>query len=316
MYYLGVDGGGTKTRYILIDEKFKKLVDVERGTIHIHQVGIDTLRDELTNTIESICIEAKIRKNDIDYIFLAIPGYGESIEDRLIIDSTISKILEGIPYSIDNDCVAGWAAGTGCSEGINIVVGTGSIAFGKNKYGETSRSGGWGPVIGDDGSAHWIGLKVINEYTKQKDGRKSETQLLEILEREMEIKHYYGIVDLVFNKYKLSRTEIASFSKIAALAAEAGCPVCKGIFEKAAEELFLHIISLSKELNFDDEFIVSYTGGVFKAGELILKPMAEMIEKEKLKCKLTEPKLEPWNGAALMAYSLSGRDIPENYTFK
>ena len=58
--------------------------------------------------------------------------------------------------------------GTGCSEGINIVAGTGSIAFGKNKYGETARSGGWGPVIGDDGSAHWIGLKVINELQSKR----------------------------------------------------------------------------------------------------------------------------------------------------
>lgn len=315
MYYLGVDGGGTKTRYILIDENFNKLVDIERGTIHIHQVGIEVLRDELTNTIEDICNEGKIIKKDLDYIFLAIPGYGESMEDRLIIDKTVADILKDVPYTIDNDCVAGWAAGTGCKDGINIVAGTGSIAFGKNKYGKTARSGGWGPTIGDDGGAHWIGLKVINEYTKQKDGRKPETQLVEVLEREMRINHYYGIVDLVFNEYKLGRTEIAGLSRVATIAAESGCPVCREIFKEAAEELFLHINSLAKELNFDSEFIVSYTGGVFKAGELILNPISEMIEKANLKCKLTKPKLEPWNGAALMAYSLSGMIIPDNYSF-
>ena len=315
MYYLGVDGGGTKTRYILINENFNKLVDIERGTIHIHQVGIDFFREELTSTIESVCNEVKISKKDLDYIFLAIPGYGESIEDKLIIDSIIADILNGIPYSTDNDCVAGWAAGTGCKDGINIVAGTGSIAFGKNKYGKTARSGGWGPTIGDDGGAHWIGLKVINEYTKQKDGRKDKTQLVEIMEREMGINYYYGIVDLVFNQYKLRRTEIAGLSKVASIAAESGCPVCIEIFKQAAEELFLHINSLAKELNFDDEFVVSYTGGVFKAGDLILKPISEMIDRANLKCKLTAPKLDPWNGAALMAYSLSGKDIPEDYYF-
>ncbi|SHI71982.1 BadF-type ATPase [Clostridium cavendishii DSM 21758] len=316
MYFLGVDGGGTKTRYVLINEEFERLVDIEKGTIHIHQIGVEELKEQIKKSIDEICKKVNIRINELTYIFLAVPGYGESIEDKKIIDKVIEEILIEVPYTVDNDSVAGWAAGTGCKEGINIVSGTGSIAFGKNKLGKSARVGGWGPIIGDDGSAHAIALKVINEYTKQKDGRKPRTQLVEVLEREMKINCYYGIVDLIFNEYKQSRTEIAKFSKIGSLAANEGCTACKEIFKDAAYELFLHIDTLAKELDFEEEFIVSYTGGVFNTGELVLNPLKEFISASKLNCKIQEPELDPWNGAALMAYLLSGRTIPKNYKFR
>ncbi|MFQ9977588.1 N-acetylglucosamine kinase [Clostridium cadaveris] len=315
MYYLGVDGGGTKTRYILIDENFNTKVDIERGTIHIHQIGIEGLKREITTAVHDICDRAKISLSEIENIFLAIPGYGESENDKKIIDDALKEILKGVNYRADNDCVAGWAAGTGCKEGINIVAGTGSIAFGKNRFGKTARCGGWGYSIGDDGGAYWIAIKLLNEYTKEKDGRKPRTKLVDIVDNEYGIDKYFGIVDMVYNKYNLSRTDIASVAKTTYLGALEGVEECIKIYEEAAGELFRHIKSLSQELDFKDDFIVSYTGSVFKAGDFILEPMRKLIEKENINCILSPPKLEPWNGAALMAYVESGKEIPKQVTF-
>lgn len=312
MYYLGIDGGGTKTRYLLINDKLEKIYDGESSTIHVHQVGIDGLKNEITTNITKACKKANIKTKDIAFVFAGVPGYGESKEDKLKIDETIKEIIE-VPYMIDNDAVNGWAAGTACKPGINIVAGTGSIAYGRNKYGKLARCGGWGPGIGDDASAYWIGIKTINEYTKQKDGRNEKTVLVDILEKEYNINYDFEIVDIVFNKLKQDRTKLAALSKVCFLAAEAGCPASKKIFEEAAENLFKHIKSLSKSLEFTDEFIVSYTGGVFKAGKHILTPLSRMIEEAGLKCKLQEPELEPWHGAALLAYKLAGNEIPLNY---
>lgn len=315
MYYLGVDGGGTKTRYILIDEDFNTKADVERGTIHIHQVGIEGLKREITEAISDICDKVKISLKEIENIFLAIPGYGESEEDKKAIDEALKEILKGCRYRADNDCVAGWAAGTGCKEGINIVAGTGSIAFGKNRFGKTARCGGWGYSIGDDGGAYWIAIKLLNEYTKEKDGRKPRTKLVEIVDREYDIDKYFGIVDMVYNKYNLSRTDIAAIAKTAYVGALEGVDECIKIYEEAASELFRHIESLCEELEFKDEFVVSYTGSVFKAGDFILEPMRKLIKKENIHCILTPPKLDPWNGAALLAYVESGKEIPKQLKF-
>ncbi len=313
MYYLGIDGGGTKTRYILIDENLNVVFDMERGTIHIHQIGEENLKQELKEAFQLICKKVKIEKKDIKYLFIGVPGYGESKNDKRKIDNLVEEIFNEIPYTIGNDGVAGWAAGTGCTDGINIVAGTGSIAYGRNEEGEEDRCGGWGPGIGDDGSAYFIALKVINEYTKQKDGRSKETVLVNTLEEKLNIKDYFEIVDIVFNKLKFSRTEIASFASIGYIAASKGCSACKKIFEEAAYELFLHIKVLSEKLKFNDKFIVSYTGGVFKAGDLILEPLKKMIKEENINCVIKEPEIEPWHGSALMAYTLSGKIPPEDY---
>lgn len=312
MYYLGIDGGGTKTRYLLVNDNLEKVGDCESKTIHIHQVGVDGIKEEITTNIAKLCKEANIEVKDIAFAFAGVPGYGESQEDKLKIDEAIKEIMT-VPYMIDNDAVNGWAAGTACKPGINMVAGTGSIAYGRNEAGKLARCGGWGPGIGDDASAYWIGIRTINEYTKQKDGRNEKTVLVDILEKEYNISYDFEIVDIVFNRLKQDRTQLAGFSKVCFLAAEEGCPAAKRIFEEAAENLFKHIKSLSKTLEFNDEFVVSYTGGVFKAGRHILEPLARMIEEAGLKGKLQEPELEPWNGAALLAYKLAGNEIPVNY---
>lgn len=313
MYYLGVDGGGTKTRYILIDENLNVIFDMERGTIHIHQIGEENLKKELKEAFELICNETKIGPENIEYLFIGVPGYGESKSDKRIIDNIIDEVFNEVPYTIGNDSVAGWAAGTGCTNGINIVAGTGSIAYGRNEKGEEGRCGGFGPGIGDDGSAYFIALKVINEYTKQKDGRSKETILVKTLEEKLNIQDYFEIVDIVFNKLKFSRTEIAAFASIGSIAAKRGCSACKKIFEEASYELFLHIKVLSEKLKFNDKFIVSYTGGVFKSGDLILEPLKRMIKEENINCIIKEPEIEPAAGAALMAYTLSGEIPPKDY---
>ena len=311
MYYLGIDGGGTKTKYLLVNENLKKVAESEGSTIHIHQVGIEGIKTQITENIAKICNEANITVKDINYIFAGVPGYGESIDDMNKIDNAFKDIMQ-VPYSIDNDAVNGWAGGTACKPGVNVVAGTGSIAYGRNSEGKLARCGGFGPGIGDDGSAYWIALKTINEYTKQKDGRKEKTVLVDILEREYKITYKYEIVEIVFNRLKFNRTDLAKFSTICFLAAEAGCPACREIFRQSAEAIFEHIKAIAKDLNFDGEFVVSYTGGVFKSGKYVLEPLKEMIEKSGLKCYLQEPALDPWNGSALLAYILAGNIAPDN----
>lgn len=316
MYYLGVDGGGTKTKYILINEKLETVGECESSTIHIHQAGISGIKSELEINIAKICGQAKIEVSDIKYAFLGVPGYGESLNDKNRIDKAVKEVMSDImnvKYTVDNDAVNGWAAGTACKPGINIVAGTGSIAYGRNESGQIERCGGWGPTIGDDGSAYWIGLRTINEYTKQKDGRSEKTVLVDILEENYNIEYHFEIVDIIFNRIKLNRTQIAGFSKICFLAAEKGCPASIKIFEEAAVNLYEHIKALADKLKFNDEFIVSYTGGVFKSGKYVLEPLNSMLSQAHLKYKIQEPELEPWNGAALLAFILDGNNTPSNY---
>lgn len=309
MYYMGIDGGGTKTRYVIANQEMDVLVDFESETIHIHQIGADELRNRLESHIKLACSKIDIQPTDLNFVFIGVPGYGESQADKEVIDDILAEVMQEIPYQVDNDGVVGWAAGCGCQPGINIVAGTGSIANGRNKEGLSLRCGGFGPNIGDDGSAHWIGLRVINEYTKQKDGRHEKTCLVDIIEEAYDITYLYEIVDIVFNRLKLSRPDIAKFSAIGAKAAQSGCIACQNLFHQAAHELALHIKTLAKQLNLTDSFAVSYSGGVFKSGDTILVPLAN--ELQNLDCKIQAPLLEPCLGAVLLAYQLEGNNVTD-----
>ncbi len=302
MYYMGIDGGGTKTRYMIANEHLTILSDHEGETIHIHQIGADCLERRLLEQIQHACKQASIEMKELSFVFLGVPGYGESQEDMLVIDDIADRVLEGISYKVDNDGVVGWVAGCGCRPGINIVAGTGSIANGRNEAGLSLRCGGWGPNIDDDGSAYWLGLRVINEYTKQKDGRHEVTPLVDILESAYNITYLYEIVDIIFNRFQLSRTELAKFSSLGAEAAKKGCPYCIALFKQAAIELASHIKTLAHQLNLTEHFLVSYTGGVFKAGDLILTSLVE--ELKDFNCSVQAPCLEPCKGAVLLAYHL------------
>ena len=304
MYYLGVDGGGSKTRYILTDENMKIIYDIKRETTHIQQIGKEKLETELTYVRERILSENNIEINDIKGAFFGMPGYGEIQSDKEYIDEIIEKVFGGINYRVGNDGEVSWAAGTGCSVGINIVAGTGSIAFGKNSDDEFERCGGWGPGIGDEGSAYYIGLKVIREYTKQKDGRSEKSILIPIIEGAFGIDDYFEIVDIVFNVIQFSRTEIAKFSKYGAIAASDGCKECIEIFRQAGVELAKHIISLSKKLKLNNGFIVSYSGGVFNSGSLVLSSFKKELLDREIQCKVIKPKLKPWEGAILLAMNI------------
>lgn len=312
MYYLGITGDMRKTRYILIDDELNKIVDLERGTTHIQHIGGDNLKIELLLAVNNVIDKAEIEKSDIGFIFLGLQGYGESEKDKTMIEDAVYEALNDFKYAIDNDSIAGWAAGTLCKPGINIVSGTGSIVFGMNENGESGRAGGWGPIIGDDGSAQWIGIRLVNEYTKQKDGRKKETRLIEILEKDTGIDDYYGVVDLIFNKYNLSMTEFTKLCDIGILAADEGCEASKKIFKDAAFEIFLLIKALKEKLKMENKFIISYTGGAFKAGKYVLEPLKAFLNEANIKYNIRRAPLEEAFGACLMAYKLYGNEIKED----
>ncbi|MGL4850690.1 MAG: N-acetylglucosamine kinase [Clostridium sp.] len=309
MYYLGITGDMGKTKYVLIDKDLRKILEIRRGITYVQHIDINFFKTELLSGINEVIERTEIEKKEIAFIFLGFQGYGESERSKKIVEDACHDILSGFTYAIDNDSISSWAAGTLCRPGINIVSGTGSIAFGMNERGESERVGGWGPIIGDEGSAQWIGIKLVNEYTKQKDGRKEETRLIEILETDVGIDDYYGVVDLIFNKYNLSMTEFAKLCDIGILAAEEGCIASRKIFEDAAYEIFLLIKALKEKLNMEKNFIVSYTGGAFRAENLILEPLKRFLKEADIDCIIQKAMIGPAMGSALMAYTLGGNEI-------
>lgn len=311
MYYLGIDGGGSKTAFAIIDENCKVLIKIEKETCHYMQVGLEGFKKVIDNGLNEICNALKITKNDINYSFLAVPGYGEVKKDDLVIQDTVSSILENDRFSIGNDVVAGWAGSLACKPGINIVAGTGSIAYGVNEDNKFERTGGWGYFCGDEGSAYWIAKKGIEVFSKQSDERLEKTKIYNVFKDKLNIKEDFDLISLLKDDYKYDRTKVAKLCILVYEAAKLNDESAINIFKEAADELALMVKGILKKVNYKDRILVSYSGGVFNSKEFILEPLKEKLKT--LNCELVEPILEPVLGAALYAFKLNNNVIKKEY---
>ena len=139
--FLGVDGGGTKTAFIL--EKDGEQFLHREGTIHLNQVSREEFKKRIKNAVEILIEKANIINKDISYTFVSVPGYGQYPEDEAFIDESLKEILGTDNFKVGNDCLNAWAGSLNAKPGINLILGTGSIGFGLDEKGKTLRCGGW-----------------------------------------------------------------------------------------------------------------------------------------------------------------------------
>lgn len=311
MYYIGIDGGGTKTSFTLINEDGVKIWQYKTGTTHYAQIGFDGLKNVIEDGIENILKTNNVNRSSIKSVFLGLPGYGEVKSVKLKIEELVESILGDIKYEIGNDVEVGLAGSLAGKEGINIVSGTGSIALGKDSKGNFARCGGWGDYVGDEGSAHWIGKKTLEIFSKEADNRIEKGDLYYNIREKLNLEDDFDIIDYAINKAKKDRGEISKLSSICYESALNGDKNAIKIFEDAAYELSLLVKMIVKKLNFDKEILVSYSGGVFNSNEMILTPLRK--ELSDFNIKLISPILSPDEGACLLAYKLSGNIITEGF---
>jgi len=304
LYYFGVDGGGTKTAFVLIDQEGKICSYSIRSSCNYIQEGIENFQCILTEGLTDLCKEANITKINIAYSFLGLSSYGEIKEDVPTLKEIVKEILQSDRFQCGNDVEVAWAGSLACQPGINIVAGTGTIGFGKDKYGNSMRASGWDYLGGDEGSAYWLGKKVISLFEKQADARVARTRLYSIVRSKFNLKRDLDFISVIYNRLERKRDKIAGLALLLYQAAKEGDKKAIEIYKKAAFEYSLTIKALLKKLNFDsnEQILVSYSGSVFKAGAYVLHPLAKYLEKENV--KLIEPILQPVTGAALYALLL------------
>lgn len=291
--FLGVDGGGTKTDYLLSvgDKYFKEKTD----TIHLNQITKDEFNDNVTKAIKNLCNEAKINIEDIDFSFLAIPGYGQYPENEKFMQEFFDSLLGKDKYEMGNDCVNGWSGSLNASPGINLVLGTGSIAFGVDDKGNSDRSGGWGPLLGDEASGHFIGMNILNLFTKMSDGRLEKSPLYDLVKDELNIIDDIEIIEIAEN---MKRDEIADCAKLLKPALDKNDKNALNLLDRVGYEAATTIDSLIDRLEFKNTVKVSYSGGVYKLGSALLDSIKKHIKND---INLVEPYTTPIEGSIILA---------------
>ena len=264
-YYIGIDGGGTKTKFDLFDSDKNSIASITTPTIHPAQASFKEVVSVLNTAKEKLLANI----NDSDYVLkvgAGLGGYGINADYRKKLEDEFSTVFE--EFKLYSDAYAAMLGALAGEDGILMIAGTGSIALAKIGD-ETFRCGGFGYRYGDEGSAYSIGKALISRALKEADGRLDKSIISDL------VADYFDNIGI-----NIIATSDFSRDKIAGLAASASKYVensesVRDIFLAAAKEISLHIKAIGKNFESGKRIKLSYIGGVFKS-EYIIECIKEM----------------------------------------
>lgn len=294
-YFIGIDGGGTKTAFACMDENNQVVYQATYESCHILQVTRERAIAILQKGIEEMVAHfPQLTKNNT-IICAGLAGYGKDQQLRQEIEIICKQSFKGYPFMICSDAdIALYGALKG-KDGILLIAGTGSIGLAR-KDKQLFRSGGWGYQLGDEGSAYWMARQLLQIFTKQVDGRLPESSLKHYLCEQLGLQDPYEIIRLLSSPKFQQRDEIAKLSLYLYELAKRKDPYALEIYECAAKELAQIANTLADY--FKDEVCLSYAGGVWKSKDFLLKPFYKYINQ---KIKVNPPIASPVIGACYYA---------------
>ncbi|MEO6696155.1 MAG: BadF/BadG/BcrA/BcrD ATPase family protein [Ignavibacteria bacterium] len=258
-YYIGIDSGGTKCEILIVSKDKKILSDKSYKGVHYSVAGVENYSETVTDFIDDSLSIAGLGLKNCMGICLGIAGAREK-KDRIKLKEAFTKNLRFKNISVTTDAMTALYGAFGGKDGIILISGTGSVLYGFSK-GVITRVGGWGRIIGDEGSGYWIGRRALiliaNEYDLRKIKNKN-SGLSEKLEKAFGIKKE-NINEKVFN---------ADFEiqKIAPIVIECSkkCAMSKKIIDEAVEGLMDHIRTYLKIANIKKQMKIAFIGSIIE----------------------------------------------------
>jgi len=294
-YFLGIDGGGTKTECVIGDEQ-RILASSLGSTIKIKKVGEDAAAVALEAAIEGACKEAKITPRELARTCIGIAG--STIPE--VTDWTYSilrQLLSGEVVVLDDARIAHHAAFHGTA-GVLVIAGTGSNVLGINDRGDIGRAGGWGPMISDEGSGFWIGRRAVAQAMRAHDAHR-QTHLLTAVMQAWDLKTKEELVSTANSN---PPPDFSSLLPEILRCADTGDELAVNILGAAADELAeLARIVIRKLWPAPATVAVALTGGVFVHSPFIRQRFADSIHHECVGIRVNTEPVHPVMGALALA---------------
>lgn len=254
-YYLGIDGGGSKTTAVVFDENGCFVKKAVGESINYYSVGMEKARNNMQAVIDELAVDS------FESAFIGMSALNERAGE----DTTArfaSGIIKSNKTTMDSDLYIALEAMACGGECAVVISGTGSMAVLRNADGSVSHAGGWGYILGDEGSGYVIGLEGIKAAIRSAEGGE-ETALFTLCLEHFGIKDIYELIDLYYDK-GVERKITAAFAKSVFDLALSGDKVASDIIDRQAHELSLTVKALLK----DKQCKIGLWGGIFQHNEL------------------------------------------------
>ena len=303
-YYLGIDGGGTKTRCVLADET-TVLAKVMTGGSNIVRLGETQAKEALRTAIRQVCAIAKISPDRIRAICIGAAGAARP-EIAAKIRSILAELTPEIAHAnieIVGDTVIALEAAFGADPGVIAIAGTGSIVYGRDAAGRTARAGGWGFAISDEGSGHWIGRRAISAILSARD-QSLETTLTAMVLRSWKLT---TIDELVQQANSTPPPDFPRLFPIVLRAADEADGIARDLLADAGTKLAELTSTVVRRLAPQasaDTLPVATTGSVFRQSPLVRQVFYNLLQKDLPGIDVRQDLADPVDGALARARRL------------
>lgn len=310
--FLGIDGGGTKTAFALVDAQGGVLARHEEGSTYHVDVGLPAVAATLQRGVQAVLATAGVDGGAVHHAFFGLPAYGEDRAAQRALDRAAGAILGPERTTCGNDMVCSWAGSLACQDGISVIAGTGSMAYGE-VAGRQARAGGWGELFSDEGSAFWIARAGLALFSRMSDGRAARGPLYTLARARLALEDDLDLCAVVYGQLGGDRSRVAQLARLVSDAAAQGDEQAQAIFAAAARELAAMVDAVRDRLDVAPGLAlpVSYTGGLFGDGGLLLPPFERALAAGARPYRLTKPRLAPVLGAALYAARAAGQPLDD-----
>ncbi len=289
-FFIGIDGGGTKTRCILGDDRHE-LARGSASSCKVQRVGEACARHSLAAAIHEACVQAGISPQQIARTCAGITGSA-----RAEIASVMRRLVGGIvggEVEVVGDVEIAFEDAFNVGQGVIVIAGTGSIAYGRNLSGEVARAGGWGWAVSDEGSGHWVGTEAVRAVLRARD-RGQPTQLLPEIQDALGAKSFDDFI------VKLNASPGPDYSTLFPVVASSGGngdSLAAEVLHRAGNELAKMTGVVVNRLCEGQACSVAMHGGVFSGSSIVRQSFFEALCVQSPQASLLQRVIDPARGA-------------------
>jgi len=293
---IGIDAGGTKTVGVLADQDGTVLSKAISGSANLIVKGELEVEKVLFDVIESLGAPEPVAA-----LCLGIAGAGQPGAEELL-HGVLRRLGQRQAIRVVNDALVALVAGAPDGIGIVVVAGTGSIAYGVDPQGQTARAGGWGYLLGDEGSAFWLGHYAVRHAVRAADGRGVPTMLYDLICDKLGVSQTSELVDWFYDQNR-SRNRVANLAPLVEAATSEGDEAAANLLDQASKHLASAARAVANQLSFDGSFPVVLSGGAFKACPSLVGRVEAMLA-DLSAVEIRHLKVDPAMGAITLALEL------------
>jgi glucosamine kinase len=300
--FVGVDGGGTRTRVLLVDEQGAELATAEGSGSAIQPGAAARSAAVIRDAVQRAT--AGFADRPVRALCVGVAGAGrdeerDSLQAALETDQLAGTVL------VVTDAEIALEDAFGAGPGVLLTAGTGSIAYGKGPTGVMARCGGWGPVIGDEGGGAWIGRRALGVAAASTDGREPESSLADALCATLGFESMEQVIPWAA---AATPADLGKLAPVVLEVAATGDLRANSLVTLAVEELALHVRTLARKLFADERaaFRLAMNGGLLAPKSLLRRRLEQRLKSIAPGVTVLAERVVPERGAAKLAMREAG----------